>query len=176
MKLNEKKCPDCAETIKKDALVCKHCGRRFDPAEVKAQLKASNKDGLIGCAVILGVLLMIGMCSAANKPTKSAEELEAEAKLAKVEEETKRKSGFHCLSAWDGSHRGIVESVKKGLREPDSFEHIETVIGPVTDKGIHALSMKYRARNGFGGMNVGTVIASVRNSDCGGEILLASDD
>ena len=25
-----KKCPDCAEIIKAEARVCKHCGRRFD--------------------------------------------------------------------------------------------------------------------------------------------------
>jgi hypothetical protein len=27
-----KKCPDCAETVRAEAHVCKHCGYRFDPA------------------------------------------------------------------------------------------------------------------------------------------------
>jgi hypothetical protein len=26
------KCPDCAELIKREALVCKHCGRKITPA------------------------------------------------------------------------------------------------------------------------------------------------
>ena len=29
---NVKKCPECAETIKKDARVCRHCGAKFEPA------------------------------------------------------------------------------------------------------------------------------------------------
>jgi hypothetical protein len=30
-----KKCPDCAETVKSDAKVCKHCSFRFDSQLIK---------------------------------------------------------------------------------------------------------------------------------------------
>lgn len=33
-----KKCPDCAEMIKIDAKVCRHCGRRFSPLEIAESL------------------------------------------------------------------------------------------------------------------------------------------
>lgn len=57
-----------------------------------------------------------------------------------------------CFSAWDGSNRELVASVKGKLRDPSSFEHVGT---RYKDRGTHLeLVMQYRARNGFGGMNV----------------------
>lgn len=91
------------------------------------------------------------------------------AEAAKKAEE--RRAGFHCLSAWDGSHRAVVAYVKERLREPSSFEHISTRITPVNDKGEHTLVMEYRARNGFGGMNVGSILATIRNSDCSATVV-----
>lgn len=76
-----------------------------------------------------------------------------------------REQGFHCLSSWDGSHRGVVDAVKAQLRDPRSFEHISTRISKV-ENGRHSLIMEYRARNGFGGMNVGTAVATVDHYTC----------
>jgi hypothetical protein len=89
---------------------------------------------------------------------------EADRAAAELAENTRK--GFHCLSAWDGSHSGTVETVKASLREPDSFEHIETKITPVSADGTHILMMSYRARNGFGGMNVAQAIAEIDNTTC----------
>jgi hypothetical protein len=36
---HEKKCPDCAEYIKIEARVCKHCGREFSDEEVKRHIE-----------------------------------------------------------------------------------------------------------------------------------------
>jgi hypothetical protein len=95
---------------------------------------------------------------------------EEEAAKAAAEIE-RRDAGFHCLSEWDGSHDAFKKAVKKAMREPDSFEHIETLITPVNAEGYHTVQMEYRARNGFGGMNVSAALAKVRNSDCGATIL-----
>lgn len=84
-----------------------------------------------------------------------------------------RRAGFHCLPG--GKHYALIDAVTSGLRDPKSFEHAETKITPVGPKGEHALVMKYRARNGFGGMNAGQVIATVKNSDCSFKILSNSD-
>ena len=81
-----------------------------------------------------------------------------EKRAEELMEAANRRKGFHCLSAWDGSHRGVKQYVENNMRDPDSFEHIETSITPVDQAGKHTLLMKYRARNGFGGMNVAIAV------------------
>lgn len=79
-------------------------------------------------------------------------------------------SGEHCLSGWNGSNRSTIEQVKTMLRDPDSFEHVETRIWP-NDNGEHGLWMTYRARNGFGGMNVERIYARVNHRSCDARVL-----
>ena len=40
-----KKCPDCAESIKIEALVCRFCGHRFQPEEVQAAIQQASDWG-----------------------------------------------------------------------------------------------------------------------------------
>lgn len=66
MKDNEKKCPKCAEVIKKEAVVCKHCGHQFSATEIAAEKQRqadASKNGAIGCVALLGLLALVGMCS-----------------------------------------------------------------------------------------------------------------
>lgn len=99
---------------------------------------------------------------------RQVEEAEAAKKLAAQVEEQRK--GFHCLSAWDGSHTTFVRVVEEQLRDPDSFEHIETRITPVKD-GKHNLIMEYRAKNGFGGYTVGLAVGIVDNASCSATLL-----
>jgi len=86
------------------------------------------------------------------------------ANYAKKIAEDKRK-GVHCLT-YSGKNLDVEVDVIQRMRDPDSFEHIKTKIEPVDGYGNHALSMTYRGRNGFGGMNVSTVRATISNDDC----------
>lgn len=98
--------------------------------------------------------------------------LEAEAKAkAEAEKQEKRLKGFHCLSAWDGSHTDFKRRVKNAMRNPSSFEHMETRIAPVSEDGQHILIMTYRAENGFGGMNVGRATGLVDNATCAATVI-----
>ncbi|MEH6478364.1 MAG: hypothetical protein V7727_21915 [Sneathiella sp.] len=116
--------------------------------------------------LIICTLLSIGVAACGpNEQEIAAQKIEKEQQLAKAVE-TKRK-GFHCLSGWDGSHIKLASYVENNLRDPDSYDHIETRISPVTKTGTHTLSMKYRARNGFGGMTIGQVAATIQNEGCG---------
>lgn len=114
--------------------------------------------------------------AAASKRAKEAKvaedkRLADEKALANAKAAEERKSGFHCLSSWDGSHRALINALKDSLRDPDSFQHVETRITPTDAKGNHMLLMKYRAKNGFGGMNVGQLAAIVKDADCSFEIV-----
>jgi len=90
------------------------------------------------------------------------------AKASKVED---IRHGTHCLSAWDGSHAAFKDAVKRQMRDPKSFKHIETEIGPLMPSGRHRILMTYSARNGFGGLTSGTATGEFRNSGCRHTIL-----
>tara|TARA_R110000851_G_scaffold80625_1_gene177313 strand:+ start:274 stop:618 length:345 start_codon:yes stop_codon:yes gene_type:complete len=109
-----------------------------------------------GILIVFTTLFMIVTCG-------GGEDASDPAKIAKKAEETRK--GFHCLSAWDGSNSSVVRNVKYKMRDPKSFEHIETRIAPVSN-GQHTTVMTYRGRNGFGGMVVQTEYATISNSSC----------
>jgi len=61
------------------------------------------------------------------------------------------------FSAWDGSHRPLVDLVKKSLNDPKSFDHEETTCRDMKDHLI--IKMTYRAKNAFGGLILQNVTA-----------------
>jgi len=96
-------------------------------------------------------------------------EREAEDRAARQQaeaQEAARRAQFKCLTKLDGSMHELGYEVKHGLRDPDSFEHIQSFATPVDESGFQRVRMKFRARNGFGGMNIEMVEAVVRNKDC----------
>jgi hypothetical protein len=101
-----------------------------------------------------------------EKQAAIAEEI-ARKNVRKAEDKVK---GFHCLDSLDGSHPGVTKWLKGNLRDPDSYKHIETLISPVAD-GKHKLETTYRAKNGFGGYSIGTVVAEINHETCSGTIL-----
>jgi hypothetical protein len=116
---------------------------------------AGNKK--IGCLPIVVLAFVVGWFlynAGMDKPS-------AEDTADKAED---RRKGFTCLSAWDGSYRELETAVEKSLRDPDSFEHVETKITPVDVNNEHLVVMEFRAKNGFGGKNVGTATATIDGS------------
>lgn len=113
-----------------------------------------KKRWIWGCLGGFVLLMLIGgsqdQDDSDRSPRSPAEEAAA-AKQVRLETITK---GFN---PWDGSHRNLTRFLKeKMLRDPDSYEHIET---HYIDKGDHLLvTTKFRSKNGFGGMNQQTVL------------------
>ena len=94
---------------------------------------------------------------ASETEAKSATELKNDEEIA---------SGKHCLSSWDGSLPNLKRAVKEQLRNPGSFDHVNTVTSPVDEKGTFGLIMTYRAQNGFGGTNMEAVGVEVDAKTC----------
>ena len=70
-----KKCPKCAETVQKDAVVCKHCGSKI--------VSSGRKKVGIGCLIILLIiiaLIMIGSNSGNNSGSDNSNKQSKETK------------------------------------------------------------------------------------------------
>lgn len=73
---------------------------------------------------------------------------------------------YACTASLNGSMSSFVLEVEGSLREPDSFEHIQSFATTVDHDGMQRIRMKFRASNGFGGMNVEMAEAVVQNAGC----------
>lgn len=70
------------------------------------------------------------------------------------------------FSPWDGSHIKLTREIKKGMNDPDSFEHIETRFKDIGNEIV--VQESFRGKNAFGGMVINKVIATV---DIDGNVL-----
>lgn len=69
------------------------------------------------------------------------------------------------FSAWDGSHVELVKQVKEAMNDPHSFEHVDTTYIEDNDYKTLTIQMKYRGKNGFGGVITNTVSAMISIDD-----------
>ncbi|WP_412557566.1 hypothetical protein [Thalassospira sp. MIT1370] len=139
-------------------------------AMFKPEKNITRKQGAI--FAVVGIIMVVVGWNWNSEEDAKREALETAARAAEKAED--RRKGFHCLSAWDGSQRDLERYVKDHLRDPDSYEHIKTLISPVSDIGTHNISMQFRARNGFGGMTIGSASAVITQEGC--KLVTASID
>lgn len=167
-------CPDCAELVRKEAKVCKHCGARLKPElaalepRPKSMLNTPGfKAAVIVAVVVLGGVYLVGggvESSSEGKRLTSAERAEAQkererlayvAKLEKQEQRERERREKDCrntISAFIMSQ----SFVKQALRSPSTakFPHF-------AEQGVSSVAIgdcKFRvtahvdAQNGFGAM------------------------
>ncbi|RSV15655.1 hypothetical protein CA235_07315 [Sphingomonas sp. ABOLF] len=134
---------------------------------------AERKKSYGHMAGVFGVIVLMAVFAPSKRPEPTAAEKQQTAAVEKQRAERQvrdRRAGRHCLSL-DGSSRNFAGLVKQRLREPSSFEHIQTVVEPVNDRGRHLIVMKYRGENGFGGTSVETAFGELMQADCSARIL-----
>lgn len=83
-----------------------------------------------------------------------------EAKEEEAHYQDSVRSGQVCADGPNDLNTALELNVKRQLKDPDSFEHMGTVITPSSKGGYDAL-MRFRSRNSFGGYVVGTAVATL---------------
>lgn len=106
-------------------------------------MASKNSDGW---AVLIVIGLLIFGC---NKCTQCTEEMGDTISNADPKVMIRQDSIEGQFSAWDGSHILMKKAIKKHMRDPDSFDHIETVWKERQDH--IEVTMSYRGANAFGG-------------------------
>ena len=65
------------------------------------------------------------------------------------------------FSAWDGSHYKTVRYVKKIMKNPKSFEHVQTKYNDFSGQGYRVIHMTYRGTNSFNAIVTNTISVKV---------------
>ena len=89
---------------------------------------------------------------------------QAPAKVEKVL--TRAEQIDNQFSPWDGSHIKLTREIKKGMNDPESFDHIETRFKDLGNEIV--VQESFRGKNAFGGLVINKVIATV---DIDGNVL-----
>ena len=135
-------CAECQKEVSDSAIVCPACGYPLKIIKIKKPPRQYGCGTLILLFIVAAIV--IGAYDQASAPPPAPL--------------TRKQQVESQFSSWNGAHRNLEQRVKAGLKDPDSYEHIET---RYTDKGDYiSVYMKYRAKNGFGGYVVETAVAN----------------
>lgn len=88
---------------------------------------------------------------------------EGQAAIDKLAEVRRRLEG--CFSTFGHRLPALEDPIKAALHNPDSFEHVETVL-IVPDANRNNVAITFRAQNGFGAIRTATARAQLIAEDC----------
>lgn len=147
MRADERVCPACAETIKKAAHLCKHCGHRFKsvipdeaPPSFDAEREGKNFKAALALGII-GLICLVAYCTPDNA--------DSDAGSSTGQVASQKESPFADEStqmAWIGKSQ---EGIRAKLRDPDSaeFRDVRFYSGGPTP----VVCGEVNSKNGFGG-------------------------
>lgn len=172
------RCPECGKPTTESIASCRHCHASLlnknsgdKTNRIFADEGPGAKWGCLGAAALL-VALAGGGVAFCNHEFAERARIESEQAAAEKKEEVARyqervKSGQVCADGSNDLNTALELSVKRSLKDPNSFEHIGTVIKPAGDGVTYDALMRYRARNSFNGYVVSTVLGKLYLSEPG---------
>lgn len=135
-------CKECGNAVSSKAATCPKCGVRI-----------ARKP--MGCGTLIAVIFVGSIVIAGLPgPSKTVDTPSAEATTKKKEETPEQKAEREKKDAAVQRATAGAVVLKKAMRDPDSFK-LESAL--VID-GTGAVCYEYRAKNGFGGTNVGKAV------------------
>ena len=152
-----RKCKECGSQVSSQAAICPKCG-------APTKRKTNPLVGLFAFGVIITVCAWVcsGVCNLGDKTTGGATETSHQG--------TREDRITRQFSAWDGSHRGLTQTIKDAMDDPNSYEHVETVYG---DQGDYlVVRTTFRGKNAFGGVVKNWIKATV---DLDGNVIAIID-
>lgn len=149
-------CRICKNEVAEDAKSCTNCGIKNPAPKPKGPRRPWRwfiglfAAYVTSCCALYGPTQEEMEVASAKREAERLAEQGAKGTTEAAEKAERRRKAFHFLSTWDGSHRKALARLTATLNDSGNFEHVETLVGPVTDEGTHALTMKTRASNAFG--------------------------
>jgi hypothetical protein len=145
-----KNCKECGKEVSTKAKECPSCG-----APVNSSIMTTN----IGCFTTIVIIFAIIMIWSLFNNDTSDKATKTQPAAPKTQEEIRKEQIEKHFSAWDGSHRGLTEAIKRSMNDPSSYDHEKTVYW---DKGDHlVVQTTFRGKNAFGGVVINSVMAKV---------------
>lgn len=143
------KCRECNEIVSSSALICPHCGiGKPVPNKSNKVTKKLLLYFFLFFIFIISSSLIYSMSESGKGKTGTL--TPAEIRDNRIKEQ---------FNAWDGSHFNLERFIKNSMKDPDSYEHVET---RYSDKGNYLLILTtFRGKNSFGGKEKRMVRAKV---------------
>ncbi len=152
--MTQKNCPDCKTPVNTTDTHCTYCGALQAPIQTKPK-NQSVRNNYSSTRAILLTIGIISLIVAVKSLMPS--DITQRNTTPLSPEEIRQKQIESAFSIFDGSHIALEQKVKKNLKDPDSYEHIETRYVDKQDYII--VQLKYRAKNSFNGYVVNTATA-----------------
>jgi hypothetical protein len=152
-------CSSCQSRVDKEAPNCPRC---FSPIQqAKASLAPIVLFPLFALAAMAAIYWGLDR-PGDSQPSTSSLTASVEQRQAEARKEAIKKA----FSPWDGSHRAMTAEIKRRLKDPGSYEHINTKY--IDNGNTISVITTYRAKNSFGGYVVNIVAGEASTS---GELL-----
>jgi len=140
------KCKACGRDVSKNAKACQHCGESAPEKKTPGCFSIS--------LAIIGMLMLFSYLGGGRNGTVGST---AAVTPAKTSAEIRMDEVQKCFSGWDGSHRELTRTIKAGMKNPDSYKHVET---RYVDNDNHLLVFTtYRGTNSYGAVMTSTITA-----------------